>query len=89
MIYAGKPLDAPVAMTILPNGNLIVANTAGPRANSLLEIDTANGKVLDTKVVDEKSTAGIFGLAATGTNDGNTALFFTDANSNTLQELEQ
>lgn len=89
LIYAGKPLDAPEAMTLLPNGNLIVANTAGAHANTLVEIDTANGKVLDTKVVDKKTTAGIFGLAATGTNDRNTALFFTDTNSNTLQELQQ
>jgi hypothetical protein len=89
LIYAGKPLNAPVAMTMLPNGNLIVANTAGARANTLVEIDTANGKVLDTKVLDKKKTAGIFGLVATGTNDGNTALFFTDTKSNTLQELEQ
>ena len=89
LIYAGKRIDAPEAMTMLPNGNLIVANTAGARANTLVEIDTANGKVLDTKVVDKNKTAGIFGLAATGANDGNTALFFTDTNSNTLQELEQ
>ena len=89
LIYAGKPLGAPEAMTILPNGNLTVANTAGAQANTLVEIDTANGKVLDTKVVDKNKTAGIFGLVATGTNDGNIALFFTDTNSNTLQELEQ
>ena len=86
LIYSGSPLDAPVAMTLLPNGNLIVANTQG--GNTLVEL-TPTGKVLDTKVVDKSKTAGIFGLAATGSNDTNTALFFTDANSNNLQELEQ
>jgi hypothetical protein len=86
LIYSGAPLDAPVAMTLLPNGNLIVANTKG--SNTLVELTPA-GKVLATKVVDKSKTAGVFGLAATGTSDSNTALFYTDRNSNTLQELEQ
>ncbi len=86
LVYSGKPLDAPVASALLPNGNLIVANTAG--GNTLVELTPA-GKVLDTKVVDKSKTAGIFGLVATGTGDSNTALFFTDTNSNNLQELEQ
>lgn len=86
LVYSGKPLDAPVASALLPNGNLIVANTQG--GNTLVEL-TPTGKVLATKVVDKSSTAGIFGLAAIGTNDNNTALFFTDTNSNNLQELEQ
>ncbi|MGB8909165.1 MAG: hypothetical protein WCC84_10490 [Candidatus Cybelea sp.] len=87
LIYSGKPLDGPVAMTLLPNGNLIVANTIG--GNRLVEL-TADGKVLDTKVVGKKGKpAGLFGLAAVGSDDGNTALFFTDTNSNGLYELEQ
>jgi hypothetical protein len=86
LVFRGAPLDAPVAMALLPNGNLIVANTAG--GNTLVEI-AANGKVLDTKVVDKSKTAGIFGLAAIGTSDANTALFYTDANTNTVHELEQ
>ncbi len=85
LVKAGKPLNAPEAMTILPNGNLIVANTAG--GNTLVEM-TPTGQVLDTKVVDKSKTAGIFGLAAAGTTDSNTTLFFTDTNSNNLQELE-
>lgn len=87
LVYAGHPVDAPEAMTILPNGNLIVANTMG--GNTLVEIDTSDGRVLDTKVVDNSKAAGIFGLAATGTNDKNTALYYTDTNSNSVQELEQ
>jgi hypothetical protein len=85
LIYSGSPLNAPVAMTLLPNGNLIVANTQG--GNTLVELTPA-GKVLDTKVVDKSSTAGVFGLAATGTNDSNTVVFYTDTNSNDLYELE-
>jgi hypothetical protein len=86
LIYSGSPLDGPVAMALLPNGNLIVANTKG--GNTLVEISAA-GKVLDTKVIDKSKTAGIFSLAAIGTDDTNTALYYTDTNTNTLHELEQ
>ena len=87
LVYKGSPLDAPMASALLPNGNLIVANTQGT-ANTLVEL-TPNGKVLDTKVVDQSSTQGVFGLAASGTNDSNTVLYYTDTNSNTVQELER
>ncbi|MBV9719625.1 MAG: hypothetical protein JOZ77_09905 [Candidatus Eremiobacteraeota bacterium] len=86
VLFSGAPLNAPVALALLPNGNLIAANTAG--GNTLVEISSA-GKVLDTKVVDTSSTAGIFGIAASGTSDSNTVLFYTDTNTNTLHELEQ
>jgi hypothetical protein len=85
LVKAGSPLDKPVAATLLPNGNLIVANTGN---NTLVEM-TPKGQVLDTKVVDKSKKPGIFGLAAIGTTDGNTALFYTDINTNTLHELEQ
>ena len=88
LVLADAPLNAPVAITRLPNGNLIVANSGGSSPDTLVELTTA-GKVLDTKVVDKSSTAGIFGLYAIGTNDGNTALYYTDANDNNLHELEQ
>ncbi len=86
LIYSGSPLDAPVAMTRLPNGNLIVANTKG--GNTLVELTPA-GQVLDKKVVDTSKTAGIFALQATGKSDTDTVLFYTDTNTNTLHELEQ
>ncbi len=85
LVKAGSPLDKPVAQTLLPNGNLIVANTGN---NTLVEMTPA-GQVLDTKRVDKSKKPGIFGLAAIGTTDGNTALFYTDINTNTLHELEQ
>jgi hypothetical protein len=85
LVLAGKPLNAPEAMAILLNGNLIVANTQG--GNTLVEL-TPTGTVLDTKVVDKSKTAAIFGLVATGSNDANTALLFIDSNANNLQELE-
>jgi hypothetical protein len=86
LVYAGAPLDAPLASALLPNGNLIVANTQGT-ANTLVELTPA-GKVLDTKVVDASSTQGVFGLVAAGTNDSNTVLYFTDTNDNDVHELE-
>jgi hypothetical protein len=82
LIYTGKPLSGPVAMTLLPNGNLIVANSD----NTLVELTTA-GKVLATKVVDKKKTAAIFGIAAAEVKK-TTVLYYIDANSNTLHELE-
>lgn len=87
LIYSGSDLNAPEAMTVLPNGNLIVANTAG--GNTLVEIDVSTGKVLATKVVDTSKTQGVFALRAIGSNDTNTALYYTDTNDNNLHELQQ
>jgi hypothetical protein len=86
LVYSGSPLNAPVAQALLPNGNLIVANTKG--GNTLVELTPA-GKVLATKTIDTNKSAEIFGLLAEGTDDSNTVLFYTDTKTNTLQELEQ
>jgi hypothetical protein len=86
LVYSGSPLNAPVASALLPNGNLIVANTKG--GNKLVEL-TPTGKILATKTIDTSTTAHVFGLLATGTSDSNTALFYTDTKTNTLQELKQ
>jgi hypothetical protein len=87
LIYNGSPLDAPMASALLPNGNLIVANTQGV-ANTLVEL-TPTGKVLDTKVIDQSSTQGIYGLVARGTTDANTVLFYSDTNDNSVHELSR
>jgi hypothetical protein len=86
LVYSGSPLNAPVASALLPNGNLIVANTQG--GNKLVEL-TPTGRVLGTKTIDKSTIAHVFGLLATGTSDSDTALFYTDTKTNTLQELEQ
>ncbi|MGC2634337.1 MAG: hypothetical protein WA215_09025 [Candidatus Cybelea sp.] len=86
LVYSGSPLNAPVAQALLPNGNLIVANTKG--GNTLVELTPA-GKVLATKTIDANKSAEIFGLLAEGTDDSDTVLFYTDTKTNTLQELEQ
>jgi hypothetical protein len=87
LIFSGAPLKAPEAMTVMPNGNLIVANTAG--GNTLVEIDVSTGHVLATKVLNSSKKAAVFGLAAAGTSDSNTVLYYTDANTNELHKLEQ
>ncbi|MBV8066930.1 MAG: hypothetical protein JO113_03055 [Candidatus Eremiobacteraeota bacterium] len=84
LVKAGSPLNAPVAMTVLPNGNLVAANTQGPEM--LVEL-TPTGTVLATKTLGK--TPHIFGLASRGTNDNNTVLFYTDNKHNTVHELEQ
>jgi hypothetical protein len=86
LIYSGDPLDAPMAATLLPNGNLIVANAKG--GNALVELTPA-GQILDTKIVDKNKTAGVFGLAAIGTSDSDTNIYYTDTNTNDVEELER
>jgi hypothetical protein len=86
LVYSGSPLNAPVASALLPNGNLIVANTKG--GNKLVELTPA-GKVLATKTIDTSTTAHIFGLVATGTTDNDTVLYYTNTKTNTLQRLSQ
>ena len=85
LVYSGSPLNAPVALALLPNGNLVAANTQG--GNRLVEI-SASGKLLATKSVDKSSIAHVFGLLAIGSNDGNTVLFYTDTKDNSVHELE-
>ncbi|MBV8066875.1 MAG: hypothetical protein JO113_02780 [Candidatus Eremiobacteraeota bacterium] len=86
LVYSGSPLNAPVASALLPNGNLIVANTKG--GNTLVELTPA-GQILATKTIYKSRIAHIFGLLATGTSDRDTALFYTDTKTNTLQLLER
>ena len=38
--------------------------------------------------VDKSKKPGIFGLAAKGSNDNDTVIFFSDKNGNNIQELE-
>ncbi len=86
LVHSGSPLNGPEASALLPNGNLIIANTKG--GNKLVEM-TPTGRVLATKTVSTGTTAHVFGLVATGTGDSDTALFYTDTGTNTLHELKQ
>jgi len=86
LIYHGAPLSGPVAMALLPNGNLIIANTVG--GNKLVEIAT-NGQVLGTRVIDKSSIPHIFALHAIGSTDSDTALYLTDTKTNKLYLWKQ
>jgi hypothetical protein len=63
VFYTGKPLNAPVTCTLLPNGNLLVAHTKG--SNLLVEI-ASDGTLLGTRAVERGPAAAIFGLASVG-----------------------
>ena len=86
VVHMGSPLNAPIASALLPNGNLVVANSKG--GNTLVEM-TPSGTILATKKIDSSSTAHIFGLLATGKTDSDTVIYYTDTGTNTLQELQQ
>jgi hypothetical protein len=85
VLYSGTALSGPVSMTVLANGNLIVANT---KSNNLVEIEST-GAILDTKSVDSGAGGAIRGIVAVGTSDTNTVLYFTDVNGNNVQELSK
>ena len=85
LIFSGSPLNAPVAAAILPNGNVVVANSGD---NNLVEISSA-GAVLATKAVDGGNSPGVTGIVASGSNDNNTVLYFTDGTASTIGELER
>jgi hypothetical protein len=89
LIKKGSPLNSPIAMCALPNGNMIVANGAAASGggNELVEL-TPTGAVLDTVVLDTAASPEIFGLAASGTSDSNTVIYYTDMNDNSVHELE-
>jgi DNA-binding beta-propeller fold protein YncE len=85
VLYSGTALSGSVSMALLPNGNLIVANT---KSNNLVEIEST-GAILDTKSVDSGAGGAIRGILAVGTSDTNTVLYFTDVNANNVQELSK
>ncbi len=85
LVYSGSPLSSPVALALLPNGNLVAANGKG--GNTLVEISAA-GKVLATKTLNADKTQEIFGLLAAGTGDSNTTIFYTDSAHHNVHELE-
>lgn len=89
VVYHGSAIGEPVAMTLLPNGNLVFANTkpASGGGNELVEL-TPKGQILDTKVVDTGASPAIFGLASSGKTDSNTVVYYTDTNDNSVHELE-
>ncbi len=80
VIYNGMPLNYPVSMAELYNGDLIVGNTGD---NNMIEI-TPTGLVAATKLVDSGNAGAIFGIATAGTSVNSQVVFFNDDNTNTV-----
>jgi hypothetical protein len=72
IITSGGALNAPLGMTLAPNGDLIVVN--GNNGNAV-EIGTA-GQQLATKTLVKNGAGDLFGL--TTTSAGNEILFVND-----------
>jgi len=89
IVYSGKPLNGPISIALLPNGNLIVGNTLDPNGTNLLLEITPSGKLLGTRNVDKGAAGALFGIVATGTKDANTNIYFNDDNANNVQVLER
>ena len=88
-VFAGAPLNGPISSALLYNGNLVVGNTADPNGKNLMvEISNA-GKLLDVRNVDTGAAGALFGIVATGSDLGNTKIYFNDDNDNNLQVLEK
>ncbi|HEY1655911.1 MAG TPA: hypothetical protein VGF86_12440 [Candidatus Tumulicola sp.] len=83
VLYSGGQLKSPITASLLPNGNMVIGNTAN---NLLVEI-ASNGKVLATKKVDKGKAGAIFGIVAIGSSDSNTQIYFNDDNANNVQLL--
>lgn len=89
LVYSGSPLNGPISATLLPNENLIVANTGNASGQNLLVELTPSGKVLDVRNVDKGASGALFGVVATGSSDADTKVYFNDDNDNNLQVLEK
>lgn len=96
LVYQGGALKKPVGLAIDPvNGDLLVVNQGN---NNLVELAlNSQGKahvagqvVLDKTPVDPKTGAGsgLFGLAASKDANGNLVVYYTDDNTNTVNELD-
>ncbi len=79
-LSAGGALDAPLGMTLAPNGDLVVVN--GNNGNAV-EITPA-GKQLATKTLVKNGAGDLFGVITTQTGDG---LIIANDGTNALDEF--
>jgi hypothetical protein len=83
VVFAGAPLNAPISAAQLFNGDLVVGNTGD---NLLVEISLA-GKLVATQNLDTGAVGALFGIAATGSDESDTKIYFNDDNDNTVKLL--
>jgi len=81
-VFAGAPLNGPLGLALMPNGDLLAANGAD---NNLVEL-TQGGKVAAVKDADTKDSPGgaLFGLAAAANPS---RVYFVNDDTNTLNVL--
>jgi hypothetical protein len=89
LVFSGSPLNGPISSALLPNGNLVVGNTLDPNGTNLLVEIAADGTMLATKNVDKGAQGALFGIAAAGSSDSTTQIFFNDDNANNVQTLQK
>jgi hypothetical protein len=85
VVYAGRPLNAPISAALLYNGDVVVGNTAN---NRLIEI-TPTGSAVGNKLLDNGAVGALFGIAASGSSIANQKIYFNDDNMNTVEVLQQ
>jgi hypothetical protein len=89
VLFAGAPLNGPISSAILPNGNIVVANTLDPDGfNLIFEFSPAGGSPIGMKNVDTGAAGALFGMVAGGTVAA-PVLYFNDDNDNTVKVLTQ
>ncbi|TAM61044.1 hypothetical protein EPN52_03505 [bacterium] len=87
LIFSGTPLNGPISSALLPDGHLVLGNTLDSSGFNLMVEIAPNGRLLDVKNVDTGAAGALFGMAATGHDNADTALYFNDDNDNTVKEL--
>ncbi|MBV9720001.1 MAG: hypothetical protein JOZ77_11830 [Candidatus Eremiobacteraeota bacterium] len=89
LVFAGRPLDAPISSALLYNGNLVIGNTGNPNGRNIMVEMTPHGRILATRNVDRGAAGSIFGMVATGNNVEDARIYFNDDNHNDLRVLER
>jgi hypothetical protein len=84
VVFAGKPLQAPISAALLFNGNLVVGNTTN---NKLIEL-TPSGHAVNERLLDTGAKGALFGIVATGTSISTTKIYFNDDNDNMVKVLQ-
>jgi hypothetical protein len=90
--FQGKPLNNPGGIALNPfNNDLLVVNL---NDNNLLELNTDEGSIVGTRVVDNVPVdvhsgngSALFGVTAGKDTTGNLVVYFTDDNTNTVDML--
>ena len=85
LIYQGPALASPENVVIDPtNGNLLVVNAGN---NTLVEITPEGQVVASVDLAPGQPAGALFGLAAVKAPDGSLVVYYTNIDTNTLDEL--